>query len=48
VLATLVTVPKASVNKDDGVVLWEDNIRGTWESLVVYSIAESVYPKSIT
>lgn len=44
VLATSVTVPKASVNKDDCAVLGKDNIWGAWESSIIYTIAVTKFP----
>ena len=42
VLATLVTVPKASVDKDDSLVFAQYNVGGTGQAFDVYAVAVAV------
>lgn len=42
--AIVMTVPKASVNENDGAVLGQDDIWGTGKSLDVHSVAEPQIP----
>lgn len=45
ILATLVAVPEAAVNKNDGAVLGKDDVRGTGQMFVVDTVAETQAPE---
>lgn len=40
ILATLMAVPEAAVDKDDRAEFWEDDVRTPWQLLDVYSISK--------
>lgn len=40
-------MPEAAVDEDDGAVLGEDYVRGTWEALDVDPVAETKTPEGI-
>ena len=42
------TMPEAAVNKDDGVVLGQDDVRLSGKTLVICAIAESQAPEGMT
>lgn len=48
VSASLVTMPEAAVNEDYSPVLGKDDVWRTRETFVIYPIAESQAPKSVT
>ena len=48
VLATFVSMPKATMNEDDGVVFWEDDVWGTGKMSVICSVAKPLVPESMT
>ena len=39
------TMPKAPVNEDYGMVLWQDDVRFAREALVIGAVAESQSPE---
>ena len=41
-------MPEAAVDEDDRPVLWQDNIRGAWEALVIDPISKSLVPESMS
>ena len=44
VFAAFVAVPEAAVDKDDGAVLWEDDVGGAGKALVIHAVAETKTP----
>lgn len=48
ILAAFVTMPEASVNKNNGTVLGKDNVRFTWEIIVVQPVSETISPEGVT
>ena len=46
--ASVMAVPEATVDKDGGAILGQDDIRLAWELLGIYPVAESVTPESMT
>ena len=47
VLAAVVAVPESSVDEDDSVVLGEDDVGFTGQSLVVHPVAEASVPEGV-
>ena len=47
-LAAVVTVPKAAVDKDTGAVFSQYQIRVTWQTWVIETVSETMRPEIVT
>lgn len=48
ILATLVAVPEAPVDKDDGAVFGENDVGRSWKASIIHFVAESQAPECMT